>query len=259
MHKRNASPWLRLVFLLLTLVVLAPALYLLAHTFFDNDGRFTLMGYYEVFFHSPRYLAQFWRSLFLCLGITAGNLAVSTLAGYALAVYRFRGRTLLLFLLAVLMLLPVQATLTPTYMVLQRLGLLNTQWALALPALFWPFGTLLEMQVLQALPRELFEATRLDGANLFQLLARVGVPAAKGGVISVAILTFIEAWNMLEQPVAYLEDTADYPLAAFFAYGTAPDQTVIFISSILAILPVLFVFAYCNEELTDGIEFTGIK
>ena len=72
------------------------------------------------------------------------------------------------------MLLPVQATLTPTYMVLQRLGLLNTQWALALPALFWPFGTLLEMQVLQALPRELFEAARLDGANLFQLLTRGG-------------------------------------------------------------------------------------
>lgn len=259
MRNAKKARLLQLTFLLLTLVVLAPALYLLAHTFFDNDGRFTLMGYYEVFFHSPRYLAQFWRSLFLCLGITAGNLAVSTLAGYALAAYRFRGRTLILFLLAVLMLLPVQATLTPTYMVLQRLGLLNTQWALALPALFWPFGTLLEMQVLQALPRELFEAARLDGANLFQLLTRVGVPAAKGGVISVAILTFIEAWNMLEQPVAYLEDTADYPLAAFLAYGTAPDQTVIFISSILAILPVLFVFAYCNEELTDGIEFTGIK
>lgn len=174
MRNAKKARLLQLTFLLLTLVVLAPAFYLLAHTFFDNDGRFTLMGYYEVFFHSPRYLAQFWRSLFLCLGITAGNLAVSTLAGYALAVYRFRGRTLILFLLAVLMLLPVQATLTPSYMVLQRLGLLNTQWALALPALFWPFGTLLEMQVLQALPRELFEAARLDGANLFQLLTRGG-------------------------------------------------------------------------------------
>lgn len=259
MHKGTTSHWLRLVFLLLTLIVLAPAFYLLVHTFFDNDGRFSLMGYYEVFLHSPKYLLRFWRSLFLCLGITAGNLVVSTLAGYALAVYRFCGRTLLLFLLAVLMLLPVQATLTPTYLVLQKLGLLNTQWALVLPSMFWPFGTLLEMQAIQAVPRELREAATLDGAGLFQIIGRVMVPAAKGGVISVGILTFIEAWNMLEQPVAYLEDPADYPLAAFLAYGVAPDQTVIFISSILAILPVLLVFAYCNEELTDGIEFTGIK
>ncbi|WP_418666382.1 carbohydrate ABC transporter permease [Allofournierella sp.] len=259
MKRRQTPFFFFLVFLGLSFIVLAPALYLLAHTFFNNSGQFTLVGYYEMFLHSPRYLARFWRSLAICFGITAGNLVISTMAGYALAFYTFRGRTLVLFLLAILMLLPVQTTLTPTYMVLKQLHLLDTQLALILPALFWPFGTLLEMQVMRALPKELFEAAELDGANLFHLISYIALPSAKGGVISVAILTFIEAWNMLEQPAAYLTDSANYPLAAFLAYGAASEQTVIFISSILAILPVLLVFAYFNEELTAGIEFTGIK
>lgn len=259
MKQTQHSFLFRGIFLVLSFIVLAPAFYLFVHTFFNSEGQFTLMGYYEMFLRSPRYMVRFWRSLAICLGITAGNLIISTMAGYSLAVYSFRGRALVLFLLAVLMLLPVQTTLTPTYMVLKQLHLLDTQWALILPALFWPFGALLEMQVIRSLPKELFEAAELDGANLFQLISRIAVPAAKGGIISVSILTFIEAWNMLEQPAAYLTNSDSYPLAAFLAYGAVSEQSVIFICSVLAILPVLLVFAYFNEELTDGIEFTGIK
>ncbi|MDD2994075.1 MAG: carbohydrate ABC transporter permease [Pygmaiobacter sp.] len=255
----KTSGLLRGLFLVLSLITVVPAIYLLLHTFYDGTARFTLSGYYEVFLHNPRYLLLFWRSLLLCGVITLGNAAISTLAAYALATLKFKGANLLIFGLAVLMLLPVQTTLAPTYLVLQYFHLLDTQWAIALPALFWPFGTLLEMQVLRALPHELFEAAALDEATTLCIIRRIAVPAAKGGIISVMILTFVEAWNMLEQPVAFLRDAAQYPLAAYLAFSGQKEITVVFICSLLAIIPVLLIFAFFNEELTDGIEFSGIR
>ena len=119
-----------------------PFLYVLFSSFRSVDGAFTLRYYDQVFLSQTQYLFRFWKSVGLCSAIAFCQVAVSTLAGFGFAKYRFPGKNVLFFLLMILMILPLQVTLMPNYIVLEELKLLNTYWTLALPAIILPLGTL---------------------------------------------------------------------------------------------------------------------
>ena len=147
---------------LLTALSVIPFLYVFAKSLLSAQDGFTLSYYYQVFLAQEQYLLRFWKSLGLCLCITAGQVVVSTLAGYGFAKCRFPGKNVLFFLLMVLMIMPLQVTLVPNYIMLDRLGLLDTYYALVLPMIFVPLGTFIMTQSFQAVPNEIIEAARLD-------------------------------------------------------------------------------------------------
>ena len=122
--------------------------------------------------------------------------------GSGICQVRFSRKKLWFFLLLVVMVLPLQVTLVPNFRILGTLNLLDTQWALMLPALFVPLGTFLMTQSFRAVPDEILEAARLDGASTWTALWKVLVPCGKNGLACVIVLTFLEAWNMVEQPMA---------------------------------------------------------
>lgn len=219
----------------------------------------SLGGFEQVLLRQPDYLYKFWVSLGLCGTIVAGQLAVSCMGGFAFAKYRFRGKKVLFFLLIVLMMMPVQVTLVPNYIVLERLNLLDSYGALILPAMFLPFGTFLMTQIFKAVPDEVLQAGQIDGAGTLTVLFRVLLPAGRAGAVSLCLLTFIDAWNMVEQPLAFLKDSAKYPFSVFLASTSRDALAVVFPCGVLAMLPVLLLFWFFNEELVEGIEFTGIK
>lgn len=219
----------------------------------------SLGGFEQVLLRQPDYLYKFWVSLGLCGTIVAGQLAVSCMGGFAFAKYRFRGKKVLFFLLIVLMMMPVQVTLVPNYIVLRRMQLIGSWWALILPAMFAPFGTFLITQIFHSIPDEILDAARLDGANTAQVLLRVLVPAGKGGIISLMLIAFIDAWNMVEQPVVFLQDSSRYPLSVFLASVNSQNFPLSFACGMLAVLPVLLLFLFFNQELVEGIEFSGIR
>lgn len=219
----------------------------------------SLESFEQVLLRQPDYLYKFWVSLGLCGAIVAGQLAVSCMGGFAFAKYRFGGKKVLFFLLIVLMMMPVQVTLVPNYIVLRRMQLIGSWWALILPAVFAPFGTFLMTQIFRSVPDEILDAARLDGANTAQVLLRVLVPAGKGGIISLMLISFIDAWNMVEQPVVFLQDSSRYPLSVFLASVNSQNFPLSFACGILAVLPVLLLFLFFNQELVEGIEFSGIR
>lgn len=214
---------------------------------------------YQVYLAEPAYLLRFWRSLALTLVIALGQTVISVLAGYSFAKYDFPGKRALGFALLLMMVLPIQVTLVPGYMTLKQLNLLNTYYALALPMIFAPLGTFLLSRSFRAISEEMIGAARLDGCGTLGAIFRIAVPAARGGVISVFILSFLDAWNMVEQPIAYVDNTAMYPLSVYLALSPATVTTVRFVCVVLASLPPVLLFLSFSQEMNECIGVGGIK
>lgn len=254
---RHRSPVLRVfsaaATALLLLAILGPFFQVLQGALFPQGTGFSLEAVYKVFLATPEYLLVFWRTIALCALMVGGQVVLSVLAGLGFAKYDFPGKKLWFFLLLVVMVLPLQVTLVPNFRILGTLNLLDTQWALVLPALFAPLGTFLMTQSFRAVPDEILEAAQLDGASTFTILWRILVPCGKNGLACVIVLTFLEAWNMVEQPMAYLKDSAQYPLSVSLATTGARDQVVQLACCLLALLPPLLLFLGLHKELVQGI------
>ena len=213
---------------------------------------FSLMGYYEVFFATPDYLVKFWLSLLLAVGAVVGQVVISCMGGFAFAFFDFPGKRLLFGLLCFFMLVPLQVTLLPNYLLLDAFGLLNTYWALLLPLAFALLGTFLLTQIFRSVPADILQAARLDGAGTLQVMVKVLLPCGKSGVSTLIILTLIESWNMVEQPLIYLKDVGSYPLSVFLASRYTENLPLQFVCCVLSLLPLALCFFYCGGDVLDS-------
>ena len=256
---------LRLVFLcFFGLFVVIPILFTLVNSFSTGTAysllpqQWSLAGWFEVFLRRPHYLVKFWNSLFLSAAIVAGQTLVSSLAGYAFSKFRFPGREALFFIVIIVMMMPYQVTLVSNYFVIRELGLMGSWAALIIPSIFSPFGVFLLRQVFDTCPDDLLDAARIDGAGNLTILFRILLPRSRAGVVSLVILTFVDAWNMVEQPLVYLDSSYDYPLSVFLSQMNGQDVGVLCVCGILAALPVLLLFLYYDQDLADGISLSQI-
>ena len=257
MRRVRARSFFKTVFCCLIVLIFAvPVLYMFLNSFI-KDGEFSLNSYYQLLLSRPFFLAKFWNSLILSGIIVAGQAVVSCMAGFAFAKYAFRGKHIIFFLLVVLMILPVQSMLVPNYIMFDRIEQLDTWWPLIVSGVFTPFGTFLMTQVFRAVPNEIIEASRIDGAGTVRILVSILTPAARVGFISLALLVFIDSWNMVEQPIAFLSDASKYPLSVFLAYFNRNNIALSFACGVLSLLPGLHLFLYYRNELTQGIEYVG--
>ena len=167
-----------LVGVLVAAVSLLPFCFLFLRSFWD--GGVTLQPYYDVFLSTSRYLDSFWRSLGLTCTVAVGQLAVSVPAGFCFAKRSFPGKRILAFLLVALLVLPVQVTLVPNYLMLKNLGLLNTYAALILPALFAPLGTFLLGQSFRSIPMPCWTPPGWTAAAPSVFCGGLSCPCAKG-------------------------------------------------------------------------------
>lgn len=244
--------------LALAVVCAAPFAYLFWRGLFPAEGSAALV-YYQVFLGQSQYLVRFWKSLAMALAIAAGQGVVSALAGYGFARCRFPGRDGIFFALTVLMVLPVQVTLAPNYMMLDRMGLLDTPWALICPSVFLPLGTFLLRQSFRAIPDGVLDAARLDGCGLSRLLVWVALPMSRSGLVCALLLSFLDAWSMVERPLAFLSDAKSYPLAVALAVSPPGEMAVQLVCCVLVALPCLFLFLFFDRELTQGIAMGNLK
>lgn len=252
-HKFSAvSAWV------LTAVCVVPYLLILWKSLRSQDG-FTGAYYYEVFLAENQYLSRFWKSIALACAIAAVQVAVSAMAGYGFAKCQFPGKNGIFFCLMLLMMMPLQVTLVPNYLMLDQMHLLNTRHALSLPPMFAPLGTFLMTQSFRSVPNSVIEAARLDGCSTLGILLRIAAPLGKSGLVCTMLLSFLDGWNMVEQPMVYLEDFSLYPLSVGLASVPLSSPTVQLAACVLAALPPVFLFAYYNRELVEGIALGGEK
>ena len=240
------------VAVILIALCLAPFLYVFLKSLLTDDGA-TFLYYYDVLLATPQYLLRFWLSAGLAILVAVGQTIVSSLAGFGFAKYKFPGRNAVFFFLMVLMILPLQVTLVPNYIVLDKLKLLDTYGALILPAIFIPLGTFIMTQGFRAIPNEIIDAAKVDGCRTLPLFVRVALPINKNGLVCTFLLSFLDAWNMVEQPIAFIKDQERWPLSVSLASTLPADPTVRLVCCVLAVVPPLFLFMYFNRELTEGI------
>ncbi len=219
----------------------------------------TLSGWYEMMLRRPDYLVKFWNSLLLCAVIVAGQVVIGTLGGYAFAKFRFPGRDVLFFLIIVLMMLPYQVTLVPNYIVLDALGLLGGYPAIILPGVFSALSIFLMRQVIAGVPDASLEAAQLDGAGSFRILWQIVFPSSVSGVASLVILSIIDNWNMIEQPLVFLKDSTMYPMSVFLTQIGSAAPALGFACSVLSMLPTLLIFLFFEDELVTGISYSALK
>jgi multiple sugar transport system permease protein len=206
---------------------------------------------------SPDYLLKFWNSVILVVPVVLGQLLVACFAAYSFTRYRGRFKEVLFFFYIVLMLMPYQVTLVPNYLVSNWLGIYNTRWAIILPGIFAPFAVFLLTKFMRRIPFSLIEAAKLDGAGEFQIFRQVCIPMCRSALYSVAILVFIDYWNMVEQPLILLEDVTLQPLSIFLSKINSTEAGLAFAVATVYMLPTLFMFLHGEEYLVEGITYSG--
>lgn len=219
----------------------------------------TLKQYYSVLLKKTQFLFMFWNSVLLTFPIVIGQTLVATLAAYAFAKMKFRGRNVLFFLYIVVMLMPFQVTLVPNYIIAGQLGLLNNPLSIIFPGIFSTFGVFLLKQYIEQIPDSYLEAAKVDGANPFQIFLKIIVPMSRAGIAAMAILVFIDNWNMVEQPLIFLQDATRQPLSLYLAKIVDGEKGLAFAASTLYMMPMLLNFLYAERYLLEGIRLSGIK
>jgi multiple sugar transport system permease protein len=213
-------------------------------------------NYKAVFQQVP--LAGFFVNSFLVTGlIVVGQLITSTMSGYAFAMVRFRGSKALFWIILATMMVPLQTTIIPVFLIIKYLGLTDSRLSLILPAVGGAFGTFLMRQYFLQMPRELGEAGRVDGASHFQVFARIYAPMARAPMATLAVLTFSAYWNEFFRPLIFLQSTSKFtlPLGLVTLQGTlgTGSISIVLAGVIIALIPSVLIFLAAQRYFVEGI------
>lgn len=175
----------------------------------------TFENYRRLMFETPQFFVLFWNSVKMTGCILLGQLLMGVPAAWSFAVYRFRFGKAVFTMYVALMLLPFQVMMLSNYLVLDRFHLMNTQWAVILPAVFSTFPVFICYGGFRQIPAAMLESARIDGAGELFIFWKIGIPLGKGGILSAMVLGFLEYWNLMEQPLAFLENKELWPLSLY--------------------------------------------
>ncbi|MFE9065723.1 carbohydrate ABC transporter permease [Streptomyces violaceusniger] len=207
----------------------------------------------------PRWFAN---SLIVSAVAVFSNLLLGTLGGYAFARMRFGGSRVLLVLMLATMAIPFQLTMIPTFLVMRKLGLVDTLGALIVPSLVTPFAVFLLRQFFLSLPRELEEAAWIDGCSRLRVLFQIVVPLSRPALSTVAVLTFLTTWNDLSWPLIALNHDANYTLQLGLTTFRGQHHTqwsAVMAGNVITVLPVLLAFLAAQKTFVRSITSTGLK
>ena len=268
----NAKRFLTsLTLLLLAALLILPLLMTLFFSFYApadavnilETGRpsaLTLAQYRYVLADQAGFFRYYRNAILYTAAILIGQAGVLPTMAYALSRFRFPGRDLLSFLVIMLLLLPFQVTMVPTVLVLRRLGLMDTVWAMILPAIASPFYIFLLRQHMIRIPDALFEAAQLDGAGTVRCFIHIALPVSKSVLLTALALSFADAWNMVEQPLVFLPGRSDlHPLSVVFSQLARRGTGGEFAGACLYILPALLVYALLQKHMMAGIQLSAAK
>ncbi len=272
--------------ILLSFILLFPIVFMLANSFMSSEevvnnyqnqfmpsdsgqagyaqfklipGFVTFIQYYEALFRRPNFLFVFWNSVIITVPIVFFQTVVAVFSGYAFAKLKFPLRNQIFFAFIVIMLMPLQVTLVPNYIVLRKLNLIGSYISVILPGAFSTFGVVLLRQYIKGIPAEYCEAAKIDGAGYLRTFTGIILPQCKGVIASVAILVFIDNWNMVEQPLVFLSDPKKHPLSVYFSYVKGLDLGISFACGVLYMVPVMLLYLYGEDYLVKGIQLSGLK
>ena len=187
---------------------------------------------------------------------------INLLAGYTFAKYKFPGRDILFLLMISTLMIPIQVIMVPEFLIVAKLGWVNTWWGVLVPRAAEAFGLFMVRQFMVSIPDELIEAARLDGAGEFTIFRRVVLPLSWPVIAVLSIFTFMWRWNDFAWPLVVLQEQSAYtvPLGLNLMQGQYfTDWTGLMSMSLLSIIPMMLVFIFFQRYFIQGIASTGLK
>lgn len=219
----------------------------------------TLGPYIELLLDSPEFFAMFWNSIKIVVPILIGQVCFGMPAAWAFARFEFPCKKFLFTLYIALMLMPFQVTMVPNYLVLDQMNLLNTRGALILPLVFSTFPVFIMYRFFKSIPEAMIEAANMDGAGHFRTFIHIGLPLGAPGIVSALVLGFLEYWNMIEQPLTFIQDKSLWTLSLYLPQIVVDQLGVSIVASVIMLIPALLVFLWGQNDLEAGIRVAGLK
>ncbi len=218
---------------------------------------------YTTVFQTFPFLNFIFNSLFV--GIVAGifNIIVTTMAAFAFARIRFKGRGPLFVIFLAGLMIPMQATIIPTFIIMSKVKLVGTLWALIIPAMITPLSIFLVRQFMMTIPKSYEEAAYMDGANRFLIYLKIILPMSKSVIIMTSLINFLFNWNNFMGPLIYLSDwekmTIPIGLRMLQGYQGTGSISVIFAGVFMSIVPALLLYLFGQKYLVKGAAISGLK
>ncbi len=217
---------------------------------------------YVLAWNAQDFTRYFFNSGVVAVAITLGNLLLCSLAGYSLAKFRYFGRGLLFILILSTMMLPLEVTMVPLFLIVKRLDWVNSYQGLIVPFLVDGFGVFLMRQFMLGIPKDLIDSARIDGASELRIFWQIVLPLCKPALVALGVFTFREAWDMYIWPLIIVSKdslrTLPLGISLFMSsYGTAWDQLMAI--AVLGTLPMILLFFFLQRAFIQGIAVTGLK
>lgn len=269
-----AKAGMYIVLLLGLLVTVLPFVYIMLSAFKTNTELIqipptflpahpTLSNFTTIFTDKDLNLPRFFfNSLFVSLARVAITLFTSSFAGYIFAKYDFRGKTLAFWTILVLIMIPFQVVMIPNYLILARLGLMDTLWALIVPTMVDAFGIFMMKQFIESLPSELLDAARIDGSSEFGIYSRVALPQMGAPLASLGIFTFMATWNDYLWPLIVITSTENRTLPLLLTwYDTqhSANHALGLTGGLIILLPIMLVYIFLQRWIVDSATQSAFK
>lgn len=270
--KKTKSIIMNVFLLLLGVVTVYPFIWMLSSSFKQNQeimaleqrllpAEFIVDNYVNMNAHF-NFIRFFANSLLITVVVTILVIYTSTLCGYVLSKYRFKGRNLLFGFVLSTMMIPWCVTIIPKYSMVQALGWMDSYKALIIPSMFSGFGIFMMKQHIEALPDEILEAARIDGANEFSIFHKIVLPMAKNGISSIAIFQFLWTWEDFLWPYLVINSQDKQLLAVglkMFNGQYSTDYGALFAATAISIIPVLLIYLFFQKQFIAGIASSAVK
>lgn len=221
----------------------------------------TLDGYAKVFSRFP-FLRTIGNSLLISVAYTLITLISASMAAFAFAKLRFRGSGAILSVYIATMMIPTQVTMIPLFVVMNRLGLIDSYASVILPSMFKPFAVFLLVQQMKTIPNDYLDAARIDGAGLFQTYRKVALPLCIPMLATLAVTTFMESWNDYLWPLLMLTDRnkMTLPIALSTLNGQySTEYNVLMAGSLISMIPIIIIYIAAQKQFKSGLMAGGIK
>ncbi|NIT57038.1 MAG: ABC transporter permease subunit [Aliifodinibius sp.] len=271
-QKKLLSVVFHLAMIVVSLITILPFLWMLSTSFMETGEAAVFppkfmpdaptLDQYTFLFDRMNLGRYFLNSLIIAVSVTLISLLVNSMAGFAFAKYSFRAKKPIFALLLSSMIIPTQVTMLPVFLLLNKLGLLNTYFGIILPAMASIFGIFLFHQYLKSVPDDLIEAARIDGASDFLIYWKIILPLAMPVLVTLALFTFMGTWNEFLWPLIVLTKSDMYtlPVALANLLGEhVQDPELMMAGSVITIIPVLLVFLALQRYYLAGILIGGLK
>lgn len=225
----------------------------------DGTMQFGMGQYRSILLETPIYLNMYWNSILITTAVVLGSIVVSLLGAYAFTMLNFKGKEVLFFLYIVVMLLPLQVTMMPNYLVARILNISDSYLAIILPAIFNPFGVFLMRQQMRQVPSECVEAARIDGAGQIRIFGYIYLPMVRSGIMALVMLLVIEYWNLVDQVIIFIRQPEKYPLSVFLDQISREMGSVSYAAAAFYLIPIIALLCYGHNYLKEGIGLMNVK